>query len=109
MSIIATLFTYLVEFVIMRYRLIFLLIGEDLVFGLKKQSKSEALFIQIVRKRQKMVEIGGKTGLSSEETITCSQELDQLLTLYQKQLLREEEDRTSITATIGRFLSFSKS
>ncbi|TYR79812.1 aspartyl-phosphate phosphatase Spo0E family protein [Priestia megaterium] len=78
------------------------------MFGLGNSSKSEALLVQIVQKRQKMVEVAEETGLTSEDTVTCSQELDQLLTLYQQQLLREEENKTRLTTVIGRFLSFSK-
>jgi len=46
--------------------------------------------------------------LTNEETVTCSQELDQLLLVYQKQRLKEEEEKTSFATLISRFLSFSK-
>jgi hypothetical protein len=45
-------------------------------------NKSE-LLIQINKIRGKMIEIGLKKGLNSTETITISQQLDELLLFYQ--------------------------
>ena len=55
-----------------------------------------------------MVQLGEEKGLTNEETVTCSQELDQLLLVYQKKRLKEEEEKTSFATLISRFLSFSK-
>ncbi|MGG0306912.1 aspartyl-phosphate phosphatase Spo0E family protein [Priestia megaterium] len=78
------------------------------MFGVRNRTKSERLLVEIVQKRQKMVQIGEEKGLTNEETVTCSQELDQLLLVYQKQLLKEEEEKTSFATLISRFLSFLK-
>jgi len=77
------------------------------VFGVRNRTKSERLLVEIVQKRQKMVQLGEEKGLTNEETVTCSQELDQLLLVYQKQRLKEEEEKTSFATLISRFLSFS--
>jgi hypothetical protein len=45
-------------------------------------NKSE-LLIQINKIRGKMIEIGLKKGLNSTETITISQQLDELMLFYQ--------------------------
>jgi hypothetical protein len=50
----------------------------------------------INEKRAKMIEIGMEKGLSCEETIVCSQELDKLL-----------NDHRRLTARQGRFKSTS--
>lgn len=78
------------------------------MFGVRNRTKSERLLVEIVLKRQKMVQLGEEKGLTNEETVTCSQELDQLLLVYQKQRLKEEEEKTSFATLISRFLSFSK-
>ncbi|MEK1832008.1 aspartyl-phosphate phosphatase Spo0E family protein [Priestia megaterium] len=53
-----------------------------------------------------MVQLGEEKGLTNEETVTCSQELDQLLLVYQKQRLKEEEEKTSFATLISRFYLF---
>ncbi|MED4000810.1 aspartyl-phosphate phosphatase Spo0E family protein [Priestia megaterium] len=78
------------------------------MFGVRNRTKSERLLVEIVQKRQKMVQLGEEKGLTNEETVTCSQELDQLLLVYQKQRLKEEEEKTSFATLISRFLSFLK-
>nr|WP_277874690.1 aspartyl-phosphate phosphatase Spo0E family protein [Mesobacillus harenae] len=52
---------------------------------------------EIHRKREKMVEAARITGFTSEETVSCSQELDELLNEYHRtannsyDFLREEK------------------
>ncbi len=50
----------------------------------EKQLKREMIFLLIVRKRNEMIQIANRNGLSSEETIKCSQELDILLNTFNK-------------------------
>ncbi|HSU79249.1 MAG TPA: aspartyl-phosphate phosphatase Spo0E family protein [Candidatus Angelobacter sp.] len=45
----------------------------------------------IGEKRQQMIELGLKKGLTHEDTILCSQVLDSLLTLYQKTAITQTE------------------
>ena len=78
------------------------------MFGVRNRTKSERLLVEIVQKRQKMVQLGEEKGLTNEETVTSSKELDQLLLVYQQQLLKEDEEMTSFATLISRFLSFSK-
>jgi hypothetical protein len=39
----------------------------------------------IIEKKEKLVELASANGLTSSETVKCSQELDVLLNLYQRQ------------------------
>ncbi|WP_374702872.1 aspartyl-phosphate phosphatase Spo0E family protein [Bacillus sp. T33-2] len=43
----------------------------------------QALLEEIQKKREKMIHLAQKTGFTSEETIRCSHELDQLIYEYQ--------------------------
>ncbi len=49
-----------------------------------KQETKEELLHWIKRKQEEMIEIGTEKGISHEETLQCSQELDHLLTSYQR-------------------------
>lgn len=44
----------------------------------------ELLLDQINRKREEMISVANSTGFTSEETIECSQELDELINIYQR-------------------------
>ncbi|MFS0861802.1 aspartyl-phosphate phosphatase Spo0E family protein [Fredinandcohnia sp. 179-A 10B2 NHS] len=44
----------------------------------------ELLLNQINRKREEMISVANSTGFTSEETIECSQELDELINIYQR-------------------------
>lgn len=49
-----------------------------------KQDAKEELLHWIKRKQEEMIEIGTSKGISHKETLQCSQELDDLLTSYQR-------------------------
>ncbi len=49
-----------------------------------KQDAKEELLHWIRRKQEEMIEIGTEKGISHKETLQCSQELDFLLTSYQR-------------------------
>ncbi len=51
------------------------------------------LTLTIERKREQMLEIAKIHGISSEETIKCSQELDRLLQLHLSNQLRDRNMR----------------
>ncbi|WP_239421799.1 aspartyl-phosphate phosphatase Spo0E family protein [Bacillus sp. CGMCC 1.16541] len=74
----------------------------------QREVNVEALLVEIVLKRQQMMEIAEQTGFTSCETIRCSQELDGLLNIYQKQLL-EEERKLPLFSFLGNHLAFQKS
>jgi stage 0 sporulation regulatory protein len=63
------------------------------VFFYEKHSKAETLLIEIVQKRQKMMTIAEEKGFTSIETIKCSQELDELLNIYQQLLAKKEKQK----------------
>ncbi|MDX8342869.1 aspartyl-phosphate phosphatase Spo0E family protein [Rossellomorea sp. YZS02] len=46
--------------------------------------KQKWLLMRISQKRSEMISLGGSLGLCAEETIKCSQQLDQLLNDYEK-------------------------
>lgn len=50
----------------------------------------EELLDWIKRKQEELIEIGLKKGISHKETLQCSQELDCLLTSYQRYQFQEE-------------------
>jgi len=47
-------------------------------------NEREKLFLLIVRKRNEMIRLANANGLSCNETISCSQELDTLLNSFKK-------------------------
>ncbi|WP_337019304.1 aspartyl-phosphate phosphatase Spo0E family protein [Oceanobacillus massiliensis] len=49
------------------------------MFGEQKNTDREKIVLSIVRKRNEMLLLAEKNGLSSNKTIACSQELDSLL------------------------------
>lgn len=63
------------------------------MFFYEKHSKAETLLIEIVQKRQKMMTIAEEKGFTSIETIKCSQELDELLNIYQQLLAKKEKQK----------------
>jgi stage 0 sporulation regulatory protein len=63
------------------------------VFFYEKQNKTESLLIEIVQKRQKMMLVAQEKGFTSDEAIKCSQELDELLNIYQQVLAEREEQK----------------
>lgn len=63
------------------------------MFFYEKHSKAETLLIEIVQKRQEMMEIAEEKGFTSIETIKCSQELDELLNIYQQLIAKKEKQK----------------
>lgn len=61
----------------------------------EEELRKEKLFIEIIIKRQKMIEMAQVNGMNSKETIELSQELDKLLNKYQ-QMVRSDEKNQSI-------------
>lgn len=59
--------------------------------SVEEEIQKEKLIIEIIIKRQKMIEMAQITGLNSKETIEISQELDKLLNEYQL-ILRNNGD-----------------
>lgn len=51
---------------------------------LKAPSQLQHLKDQIVKKREEMIVIAKETGYISHQTVTCSQELDQIILEIQK-------------------------
>ncbi|MBM7704758.1 aspartyl-phosphate phosphatase Spo0E family protein [Metabacillus iocasae] len=74
----------------------------------QREANVEALLVEIVMKRQQMMEIAEQTGFTSCETIQCSQELDGLLNRYQKQLL-EHQEKQSLFSFLGSKFALQKS
>ncbi|WP_306009354.1 aspartyl-phosphate phosphatase Spo0E family protein [Bacillus sp. MMSF_3328] len=48
-----------------------------------QSERKEELYLSIVIKRNKMIELANTKGLLNKETIKCSQELDALLNKFQ--------------------------
>ncbi|MCA1029421.1 aspartyl-phosphate phosphatase Spo0E family protein [Bacillus timonensis] len=57
----------------------------------------DLLLQQIDEKREEMIQIGMKTGYTSDKTVSCSQELDQLLNQYQRELYKREVGRKKVS------------
>ncbi|MET3729610.1 MAG: aspartyl-phosphate phosphatase Spo0E family protein [Bacillota bacterium] len=51
----------------------------------KKEWNNSLLMECIKEKKEKLVEVADRNGLTSNETVKCSQELDVLLNVYQRQ------------------------
>jgi hypothetical protein len=51
----------------------------------KKEWDNSLLMECIVEKKEKLIELACRNGLTSYETVKCSQELDVLLNVYQRQ------------------------
>lgn len=60
------------------------------------------LAIEINSKRKEMIHLGLHKGLSAEETVRCSQELDELLNLYQEEKEREKNKKIWFTDYLFR-------
>ncbi|MFC3883321.1 Spo0E family sporulation regulatory protein-aspartic acid phosphatase [Bacillus songklensis] len=77
------------------------------MFFYGNRSEAEALLIEIVQKRQKMMMLAEEKGFTSMETIECSQELDELLNIYQ-QLLTKKEKRKGFFSFLAKPFVFQK-
>jgi Spo0E like sporulation regulatory protein len=51
------------------------------------------LLKRIARMKKKLLKVANSTGINSDQTITCSQELDRLLNLHMKHFSRKEKNR----------------
>ncbi|MBY6037818.1 aspartyl-phosphate phosphatase Spo0E family protein [Fictibacillus nanhaiensis] len=58
---------------------------EEPIFVEKKEWNNSLLMECIKEKKEKLVEVADRSGLTSNETVKCSQELDVLLNVYQRQ------------------------
>jgi stage 0 sporulation regulatory protein len=77
------------------------------LFFNENHSEEEALLIEIVQKRQKMMTLAEEKGFTSMETIKCSQELDELLNRYQ-QLLTKKKERKGFFSFLAKPFVFQK-
>ena len=69
--------------------------------------RREQLFEAISKKRAEMVKIGVEKGLHSEETITCSQELDKLLNSYHNLISKPDCTKSAKHINLrNRFLEY---
>ncbi|HWO96767.1 MAG TPA: aspartyl-phosphate phosphatase Spo0E family protein [Bacillus sp. (in: firmicutes)] len=73
------------------------------MFFYEKRSEAESLLIEIVQKRQEMMIIAEEKGFTSTETIKCSQELDELLNIYQQLLAKKEKQKGFFSFLIKPF------
>ncbi|AST94287.1 hypothetical protein BC6307_09160 [Sutcliffiella cohnii] len=55
----------------------------------------DCLLVEINKQRESMITVANKTGIESEQTIKCSQHLDQLIYEYQKRQVKEKRQKTS--------------
>ncbi len=53
-----------------------------------KESTAKNMLFNIECKRKEMITSGEKTGLTSRETLKCSEELDKLIYTYQIQIFK---------------------
>jgi stage 0 sporulation regulatory protein len=51
---------------------------------------------EIEKKRQQLIELAAKHGLTSSQTLRCSRELDRLLDFHQERLLKTRTDTMKI-------------
>lgn len=94
MSNIANLFTLIVEFVIITEECSFItkFLGEVFLEQIRCD-KMDKLMDEIDKLRSKMIAIAMDYGLDSDETIRCSQELDQLLNQYERMKIVDQQNR----------------
>jgi stage 0 sporulation regulatory protein len=57
---------------------------------------NQKLLADIQRKREEMLDIAKNSGLNSDMTIRCSQELDNLILIYQYMLIENQRHRNNI-------------
>ncbi len=93
MSNIANLFTFIEILVIMLQVDTFISDKGIGVGGRTLRYKRIQLLTEIQQKREKMIETAKKNGMASQETVRCSQELDQLIFEYQCVIKREKEQK----------------
>ncbi|KAF0822574.1 aspartyl-phosphate phosphatase Spo0E family protein [Cytobacillus firmus] len=73
------------------------------------RNKRIQLLTEIQHKRVKMIETARKNGMASQDTIRCSQELDQLIFEYQCVIKREKEQKKRMRVSFRQvILSWKK-
>jgi stage 0 sporulation regulatory protein len=68
------------------------------------RNKRIQLLTEIQQKREKMIETARKKGMASQETVLCSQELDQLIFEYQCAIKREKEQRNRMRVSFRQMI-----
>jgi stage 0 sporulation regulatory protein len=68
------------------------------------RNKRIQLLTEIQQKREKMIETSRKNGMASQETIRCSQELDQLIFEYQCFIKREKQQKKSMRVSLRQMI-----
>lgn len=64
----------------------------------------KSLLLEIQEKRAQMIHTAEEKGMVNEDTIKISQELDDLIFLYQKRLKREKEFKRELKLFISKFI-----
>ncbi|WP_223881841.1 aspartyl-phosphate phosphatase Spo0E family protein [Niallia endozanthoxylica] len=57
------------------------------------QDKKKTILAEIQKKREKMISLAQEKGLTNNDTIKCSQELDQLIFQYQSSFRKNRRQR----------------
>ncbi|WP_338451867.1 aspartyl-phosphate phosphatase Spo0E family protein [Niallia oryzisoli] len=60
------------------------------------QDKKKTILAEIQKKREKMIDLAQEKGLTNNDTIKCSQELDQLIYQYQSSFRKNRRQRGEI-------------
>ncbi|MGN7174681.1 transcriptional regulator [Paenibacillus sp. FSL R5-0490] len=68
------------------------------------RNKRIQLLIEIQQKREKMIETARRNGMASQETVRCSQELDQLIFEYQCFIKREKEQKKRMRVSFRQMI-----
>jgi stage 0 sporulation regulatory protein len=71
----------------------------------RKFIQKKVFQLKIHQKRKEMIDIGSKYGLNHQQTLTCSQQLDQLLNEYNRLLCQEIVRREEIEKEKSKVLS----
>ncbi|WP_071395520.1 aspartyl-phosphate phosphatase Spo0E family protein [Bacillus tuaregi] len=72
------------------------------------QDKKKTILAEIQKKREKMIELAHEKGLTNNDTIKCSQELDQLIYQYQSSFRKNRRQRGERKRNIKYMLLWSK-
>ena len=70
------------------------------------QSINKTILIEIQQKREVMMDLVNKKGISNHDTIKCSQELDQLIYQYQYSFRKKRLKRGEQSNQINHVLMF---
>ncbi|MBS4188998.1 aspartyl-phosphate phosphatase Spo0E family protein [Bacillus sp. FJAT-49705] len=66
--------------------------------------KGKKILLQIQEKRDKMIDTAKNKGFTSEDTIRCSQELDELIYEYQRSLHLNKKQKVNVHFPIRKMV-----